>query len=295
MQTNKLLYCVILCATCTLLEARQDRHPSLPYVSGDGFRYYSDFIWDETGTFDPAEVKKPSVIFVKTDFLDVFFTKYHPHLQFPYVLISHNSDYGAPGKYEHYLQDPKLKHWFGQNPTIRNHPKFTAIPIGIMNRYCMPWANLQPLIDLEQHPNLVEKKHLIYVNFSVGTCYELRQAAYDFFSKNHQSLLFKLQRTWPEYLTDSASAEFVVSPPGNGLDCHRTWEALLVGSIPLMVDTNLTPLLQDLPVLIVSRWDICTDQFLTKELQKIRQQKYKLEKIYMPFWVKKIREALAAL
>jgi hypothetical protein len=31
-----------------------------------------------------------------------------------------------------------------------------------------------------------------------------------------------------------ASHRFVVSPPGNGIDCHRTWESLYLGSIPIV-------------------------------------------------------------
>ena len=35
---------------------------------------------------------------------------------------------------------------------------------------------------------------------------------------------------------------FVASPSGNGLDCHRTWEALLLRSIPIVkVQTNARP------------------------------------------------------
>lgn len=292
-RVQQLFCCVLGCIfACNVLEAVQDRRPSLPYVSGDGFRFCSDFIWDETGKFNPANVKKPSVIFVKTDLLEDFFTNCHPHLKYPYVLISHNSDYGAPGDYLRYLDDPKLKHWFGQNPTIREHSKFTAIPIGIMNRYCNPWPDLQPLIALQKKLNTVVKKHFIYVNFSIGTCYKLRQSAYEFFSKNPRTVIFKLGRKWPEYLNDLARSEFVISPPGNGLDCHRTWEALLVGAVPVIVDTNLTPLLRDLPVITVPNWEVCTDEFLMEELQKIRQKNYDLEKLYMSFWEKRIRTAL---
>ena len=88
---------IIFIVLCSKSYLPHDRSPSLPYVSGDGFRFYSDFVWDETGTFDPAIVEKPSVIFVKTDLLGDFFTRCHPYLQYPYVLVSHNSDLGAPG------------------------------------------------------------------------------------------------------------------------------------------------------------------------------------------------------
>ena len=35
-------------------------------------------------------------------------------------------------------------------------------------------------------------------------------------------------------LQQHAHFAFVASPSGNGLDCHRTWEALLLRSIPIV-------------------------------------------------------------
>ena len=37
----------------------------------------------------------------------------------------------------------------------------------------------------------------------------------------------------PEYLRTLGQHRFVLSPRGNGLDAHRTWEALMVGTIPI--------------------------------------------------------------
>ena len=40
-----------------------------------------------------------------------------------------------------------------------------------------------------------------------------------------------------------------------GLDAHRTWEALLVGTIPIVRSSKLNPLYERLPVIIVNRWE----------------------------------------
>eukprot|EP00040_Diaphanoeca_grandis_P011170 m.57229 g.57229 ORF g.57229 m.57229 type:complete len:347 (+) comp22350_c0_seq1:495-1535(+) len=39
-----------------------------------------------------------------------------------------------------------------------------------------------------------------------------------------------------KYLETLATYAFVLSPPGNGYDCFRTWEVLAVGSIPIVHD-----------------------------------------------------------
>ena len=56
---------------------------------------------------------------------------------------------------------------------------------------------------------------------------------------------------------------FVASPHGNGLDCHRTWEALCLGCIPIVKTSPLDDLYEGLPVLIVGEWrDICENLLL---------------------------------
>ena len=44
--------------------------------------------------------------------------------------------------------------------------------------------------------------------------------------------------------------KFILSPPGAGFDCHRTWEALYLGAIPIVKTSSLDPLYKDLPVVI---------------------------------------------
>ena len=33
-------------------------------------------------------------------------------------------------------------------------------------------------------------------------------------------------------------SKFVLSPPGNGFDCHRTYESILLGAVPIVVRDN---------------------------------------------------------
>src|SRR5437870_1106145 len=62
------------------------RESSAPYISGDTFRAFCDFIIDEKeSSFYPAHVKDGDIIFVKTDFVDFFFTNIHPHIYQRYI------------------------------------------------------------------------------------------------------------------------------------------------------------------------------------------------------------------
>ena len=58
------------------------------------------------------------------------------------------------------------------------------------------------------------------------------------------------------YLRKMAEANFVVCPEGNGIDTHRIWEALYMGSIPIIKrNRNIEPLLRYLPILVVDDWN----------------------------------------
>lgn len=261
------------------------RSSSAPYISGDSFRAIAHHVFDETDMrLDPATVKEKDIIFVKTDYLEQFFTQIHPNIQAQYLLISHNADHPAPGAYVHYLDDPKIIAWFGQNPTIMGHPKFRAIPIGIANRM---WSHGNPAT-VDKARSLasgMQKKHLLGMNFVVSTHQDVRKPVYDFFVKQP----FCTQLYYPDhfqYLLAMGTARFVLSPRGNGLDCHRTWEALLMGAVPVMTHSMMDECLEGLPVVLVDDWNQVTPEFLEQESQRIIRDAETMhhEKMFFDYW-----------
>jgi hypothetical protein len=48
---------------------------------------------------------------------------------------------------------------------------------------------------------------------------------------------------------------FALSPRGNGIDCHRTWELLLAGVIVITKTSLLDDMYHDLPVVILKDWN----------------------------------------
>jgi hypothetical protein len=70
-----------------------------------------------------------------------------------------------------------------------------------------------------------------------------------------------VNKLWEEY----TKHRFGFSPKGNGQDCHRTWEMLFFGMVPIVKTSSVDPLFTGLPVLIVKEWmDICQEGFLDK-------------------------------
>ena len=265
-----------------------DRGSSAPLISGDTFRSFCDHIFDETTpSFNAANVKAGDIVFVKTDKLLRYFKRFHRNIKHPYILLTHNSDLPIPGAYAKYLDDSKLIAWFGQNVENFSHPKLIPIPIGLANRM---WDHGNPDIFLEkiQNLNTFAREFLVYINFSISTYPTERTHVYNLFANTPYCTVSGM-KALPLYLDDVLRAKFVLSPRGNGLDCHRTWEALLMGAIPIVRTSSSDSLYDDLPVVIVNSWEEVNQSVLEKKYSEMLLKKYNLNKKYIYYWLELIR------
>ncbi len=65
-----------------------------------------------------------------------------------------------------------------------------------------------------------------------------------------------------EYLTNMSKCKYVLCPPGRGLDSHRTWEALYLGCIPIVIKHDLYNNWHDLPILQIEKYEDITVDLL---------------------------------
>jgi len=83
---------------------------------------------------------------------------------------------------------------------------------------------------------------------------------------------------------------FWLSPRGNGLDCHRTWEALYLDIIPIVWNNSLNILYQHLPVVIINNHKELNETFLRNKFTEISQKKlsakkfYQYDKLHHAYW-----------
>lgn len=103
--------------------------------------------------------------------------------------------------------------------------------------------------------------------------------------------------TWLQH----SNFAFEICPHGNGIDTHRTWEALMLKTIPIVKTSSLDPLYEDLPVVIVSSW---SELIGTKGYENMKTWQFKLaplfeespfkEKLHdyltVEYWVKLIKQ-----
>ena len=264
------------------------------YISSDSYKKYADYIVDQNNplAFNPAIIPPKKTIYVSVSSVGYFFERIFPFIKVPFILITNreDDDRSAPGEYAAYLDDDRIIAWFGQNCDCY-HPKFIPIPIGLAN-------DIWPHGDKEIFDNVLDeidqrapsKKDLLYVNFQVETNFSYRQRTFDFFKD--KNFVFVTQSKPPlQYLHELATYKFVLSPWGNGLDCHRTWEALLVGSIPVIESSTLDRLFDDLPVIIVKNWSLVTLEFLIEKEKEFSFRKFNYEKLFLDYWLDCIEKA----
>ena len=87
---------------------------------------------------------------------------------------------------------------------------------------------------------------------------------------------------WKQHL----SCQFVASPFGVGLDCHRTWEAIALGCVPITCRSGLASSFAGLPVLELESWSELTEEKLQQAAKKISGEKFDFGPMFMSHWKK---------
>lgn len=233
---------------------RFDRHPSSkPFVSGDEFRSICPYRLDPDGeTGDP---EGGGLLFVHGHLVPRFWAEVRSRVRRPFVLISHNSDWTVDDQARPWLEDPGLVRWFAQNATF-GHPKLTPVPIGLENPRRHSAGVVRDFRKLRNAPPLERHTKIAY-GFSISTNFEERVRCLRALRAHPLAQALPQPLNGRLYLKELATYRFVASPKGNGPDCHRTWEAFLLGVIPIVTRSYLTEHFQEmgLPLLLLDSWE----------------------------------------
>ena len=95
-----------------------------------------------------------------------------------------------------------------------------------------------------------------------------------------------------QYLDQLSRYKFCICPPGNGIDCHRTWECLYLGVIPIVYYHCHNLQFLDLPILIINDWDIITDEYLVGIYNEFQKKKFNFDKLDITYWDKLINKSI---
>tara|TARA_R100000234_G_scaffold39845_1_gene23809 strand:+ start:4700 stop:5500 length:801 start_codon:yes stop_codon:yes gene_type:complete len=257
---------------------------SYPYLTGMGLRNRCHMVFDEFHKDEADKIKHDGqVIFIKTDLVPMFFTRIMPRINRSVVIITHNSALGIGERYKKYLDDPRVIKWYAQNANF-NHPKLCSVPLGIANAR-WPHGDISEIKKANEAKN--KKDHLVYMNFDLKTNITERTKVYDMF-KDKDYVLKGERKPFGEYLKDLARCKYTLSPPGAGIDCHRIWESVAVGTVPIVQDCHNISFHKDMPIMIIDDWGKLTEEYLSNKYDNFTSNKYSSRAIMIDYWSKKI-------
>ena len=228
-------------------------------ITGNAFKSICDDFLDEEKHFIDI-LKKPKTIFLKTDWIEIFKRKVLPLIDYNFVLVTHNADRPAISGNIDLLEDNRLIKWFGMNIDTR-HPKLQAIPIGIANEK-WPHGDKDILLKIINENN--KKENFVYCNFDITTNFNKRNDTMLLIKRNARAYIDFDHTKLPfeEYTRKLSTYKYVISPPGNSIDCHRIWESIYLGVIPIVEEHPALEYYKDLPILFVKSFNDVNEQLL---------------------------------
>ena len=296
---------------CTLVSSRGilkscDVHSRTP-VSSSGNDYQHLL-----ALLIPSNQHPNMTIYVCTETLPMFVTIILNRIEQPFMLVTGDSDCTVPNEvlsdeqFKNLINNPYLIRWAGQNMKYTLFPKMMQIPIGLdyhtlaSNPTYGGWA-------ITGEDNSCKGQEIMLQTIRTAAA-PFRNRIYKVYTNAHHRLdrygdrvaaceqipadllikenaIIPRSQVWDNY----ARYAFVASPFGNGIDCHRTWEALCCGAIPIIRGKFLMDLFDNLPVLRVSSWSDVTAELLEQTIEEFSTRTFNYEKLTLKYWMDRIK------
>jgi hypothetical protein len=233
---------------------RLKRRPSSsPFLSADTFRKLADHIYEsETSQFRLERVKSGDIIFCQSDLVLSFNKEVLAKIDNDVIVILGNSDQNFNLELASQFNLEKVIKVYAQN-LVDKIEKFVALPIGLENAWRLD--NGKPLTFRFQRLFRFKKRFRIMWTFSPTNINERTQAAEALSKLDIADQLPHISKFKHRFALSKYA--FVASPPGNGLDCHRTWEAMYLRCIPIVKRSFMTEEYEKngLPIWVVDSYD----------------------------------------
>lgn len=257
-------------------------------------------------TTDWDSLKPNSKIYIGLEYLTIFVCFFLYKIKVPFILVTGHGDpdvmMGNINLFNKLINCEFLVKWYSQNCIYSNFDKLVHIPIGL---------DYHTMATISNHawgskcsPTTQEYIIKKIKNNSIPTCNRLLKCFANFhFNKDnirysmerydaikqipkslidYQEHFEEREKTWLEQVRYM----FVVSPHGNGIDCHRTWEALVLGCYPIVKRSGICSLFDDLPVIIIDDWSEITEDLLKQKQQEFEKYHncFNYDKLTLQYW-----------
>ena len=220
----------------------------------------------------------PVKIGVEKEFLPIFIDHAAHAINYPYILYVFDHDWNSTDKNtpSEYIQKISnfntIQKIFYEDPDKNGQQsnKIRFLPIGFESKtvhMVNEWQNIAK----NSKPTSQRKLRACLAfghnyHSSAGDHQQNRNTAHQRSLQKESGIDVVSNLSRLDYMRTISEYAFAISPFGHGLDCHRTWELLLMRTIPIVETSQLDPLFENLPVVIVNSWQEITEENLKKWL-----------------------------
>jgi hypothetical protein len=138
----------------------------------------------------------------------------------------------------------------------------------------------------------LDKINKAYLNINTTTFSHERQRVVDMFGKSSFVTHEKPDQSMEgrkRFLMEVKRHNFVICPRGNGIDTHRLWETLYMGSIPVVIYSDVHKNLLDLPILFIKDWSELTEELMNNTLAAFDTRLWNMRKLGLDYWINCMR------
>ncbi len=207
-------------------------------------------------------------------------------LQFPLTLLCNECDRPLSTDLLNRLHsNPRIRaiyaHNFELDIDLQQYPKVRHLPLGyranttegvLLGRFYLMWdfRDYTVMEHLRKHHPVPFKNKPLTVLCAIGksggtwTDPLQRQECIDYLKDKPFAEVLSKKTDPQKYYRLHDKCAFEISPMGNGVDCYRHYEALLLQTIPIVFDSYLNDTFRKLPVVIIRRPQDITEELLRK-------------------------------
>lgn len=272
----------------------------IDFITGEKFKEVGDFTYspgirhrdDYDGlqnTFNKNGLKDLNIVYTHTIYamqlLDLI-----SYIGKEFIVITHNADVNID---ESFIVPGNVKRWFAQNVNVIND-KIESIPIGLENDRW--FKHIRKKEKMEARIRTVKQNYnLVYMNHNIKTNPSERELPYRLFGNRPwvTSVRGVNGSGFDQYLDNVYNHKFMICPRGNGMDTHRLWECLYMGTVPIVKKDINNWFYNRLPILYVDEWEDVNEGMLIDKLPLYETGNWNKEMLTFNYWKNHIQKWIA--